>query len=990
MARFVWFLILAFGMGAFGQAPTRVVPTLSALESLKPGTTQPFVLVEGLDAGRPFAGGPKSFRWDSTNALPTNAIRRGTATGVGRWIHDWDGDAQLFGAYPGVESSLAISNALAARNDVYLPYGTYLVKYPIEVGKQKTLRGTSPGHFNRTLLAATADHVGPAMVLTYDQYPVVKDLFLFGNQTVKGTLDGILRYKAGKENEINALFENLMFMSLHTAISIGDEGRVGGTAKANIGRLVNISAYDLTGNGVELAAQDYLHYVAIMGELGSFASRPWPYIAGTNETYGVLFCGNGATAQGGTMWGFKYGFGSIYPRFNTHVGGWVEYCSYLANQTGGGIIYGTVHAPSTKFNPNDKGRWVSFNQSPSAPYFPQRYPAVKDHLKASMFFNEGSGNYSVDRSGNGNHATWPANAGYWIKGGPFGSYFRRTNSFLSLPANTVPAGSNVTAIVLARADPNAVGVRPQLWRQMFDSSDYRAIEMVPESPLANILTAYGSGGADRQGVFLGEHYYNSSNEFAHYMTAWDATVNSNYVRGVFFDVRGTNNTVSGNNFGMNLGVVPSSNCWIDIAHVAVFDKALEAAEVHDYLAWIYGSTKFREPFDPHFSSTVNATNGQTLIPNAPITKVQAASTAGATLALANGTLDGQRWSIVGSSDTQVAVLPTGLSNLQSGRAVRLLSGVLVSMVWDATAAKWMLISEGGTPATSTKTVSTFDRYALASGQLILDPTGDGNMGTNWTQFLSGWTYWTNAWRFNSSDPLNNYAAITSPGITGLRGGGWYRVEVNLASPAAISGTAFVEVRLGNATIGRIYNGQTSVVWDSVRSGSLSSALQVQCIPGNSGSVDLIVDSVDVRVWSGGDVFGSATIPGNSLGSTSDRFTFTAFGDMLSTTNSKSVALVLANASTNAPQILDQWSLATTSTAPWSVGANLFYTATNQGLFLLTGGGTNRMGTITLPAGGSWSGDAYLGIVGIQSVTNGILRLRGLDADLGFRNQPMQP
>lgn len=98
MARFVWFLILAFGMGAFGQAPTRVVPTLSALDALKPGTTQPFVLVEGLDAGRPFAGGPKSFRWDSTNALPTNAIRRGTATGVGRWVHDWDGDVQVFGA----------------------------------------------------------------------------------------------------------------------------------------------------------------------------------------------------------------------------------------------------------------------------------------------------------------------------------------------------------------------------------------------------------------------------------------------------------------------------------------------------------------------------------------------------------------------------------------------------------------------------------------------------------------------------------------------------------------------------------------------------------------------------------------------------------------------------------------------------------------------------------------------------------------------------
>lgn len=969
----------------------RKARTISELEWIVPAYDGEEVEVQGLLSYGDLKGGPWRFVYRSGSTGATNGLCRLTATGVGRWTNEfWNGDAQIFGAIPGTECSLAISNALRHRNDVVLGYGTYYVKYPIEVGKQKTLRGSSPGHFNRSVLQATADHVGPAILVTYDQYPVVKDLFVYGNNTVKATLDGVLRYKPGAENEINALFENLMFMSLHTAISLGEEGRSGGSAKANIGRLVNISAYDLTGNGVELAAQDYLHYVAIMGELGSFASRPWPYIQGTNDTYGVLFCGNGATAQGGTMWGFKYGFGGgVYPRFNTHVSGWVEYCSYLANQPGGGIIYGTVHAPTTRFNANDKGRWVTYNQSPSAPYYPGRYPSVKDHLKASLFFNEGAGNFSVDRSGNGNHATWPANAGYWVKGGPFGAYFRRTNSFLSLPAATVPGNSNVTAIVLARADPAAVGVRPQLWRQIFDSNDFRAIGMVPESPLALTITAYGAGGSDSKGVFLGEHYYNSSNEFAHYMAAWDAGVNSNYVRGVFFDERWTNKTVSGSNFGMNLGVIPSGNCWIDIAHVAIFDKALEAAEVHDYLAWIYGATKFREPFDDHFSGLVTATNGQVLIPNAPITRVRAASTSGATLNLASGTVDGQRWAIIGASDNQVAVLPAGLANFQAGRSVRLLTGVMVSLVWDTALGKWVIVSEGGTPAASSKTVSVAERYGLAAGHTLMDPAGDGNMGTNWTQFLGGWSYLGNAWRFNSGDPTNNYAAITSPGIPGLRPGGRYRVELQLASPAVITGNADVQVKLGNETFGYLHHGGTSWVWESARCGSLSLALQVQCTPG-SGSIDITVDSVAVRIWSEGDVFGSATIPANALSSVSDRFAFNAFGDALSTTNAKSLALAFGNASTNPPIILDRWQLASTSSVPWMVGANLYYIATNQAYFMVTGGGTNRMGVITLPGGASWSEETYLGVLGIQSVTNGILRLQGIDADLGFRSLAPSP
>lgn len=42
-------------------------------------------------------GAAKLFRYDSTNALSTNAIRRSARNGVGRWVHDWDGDVQAFG-----------------------------------------------------------------------------------------------------------------------------------------------------------------------------------------------------------------------------------------------------------------------------------------------------------------------------------------------------------------------------------------------------------------------------------------------------------------------------------------------------------------------------------------------------------------------------------------------------------------------------------------------------------------------------------------------------------------------------------------------------------------------------------------------------------------------------------------------------------------------------------------------------------------------------
>lgn len=92
-------LILLLVPGAFAQAPSRVASTLSGLLAMKPGETQPHVQVLGFSSPGDW-GPPKTFRYDATNALATNAIRRATALGSGRWVHDWDGDVAAFGVLP--------------------------------------------------------------------------------------------------------------------------------------------------------------------------------------------------------------------------------------------------------------------------------------------------------------------------------------------------------------------------------------------------------------------------------------------------------------------------------------------------------------------------------------------------------------------------------------------------------------------------------------------------------------------------------------------------------------------------------------------------------------------------------------------------------------------------------------------------------------------------------------------------------------------------
>lgn len=127
MKRLLPFLLL-LGMSAFGQAPTRIVNSLTQLDAWYPSYGQPAVSVLGHTV--PGDWGPaKLFRYDRTNALATNAVRRATIIGTGRWVHDWDGDVRAFGALgDGVTlCNNALSNAWAVSRRLYFPKGRYLI-----------------------------------------------------------------------------------------------------------------------------------------------------------------------------------------------------------------------------------------------------------------------------------------------------------------------------------------------------------------------------------------------------------------------------------------------------------------------------------------------------------------------------------------------------------------------------------------------------------------------------------------------------------------------------------------------------------------------------------------------------------------------------------------------------------------------------------------------------------------------------------------------
>lgn len=93
----------------------------------------------------------KIFRWDVTNALATNALRIKAAPSVGRYIHDWDGDARLFGAFNssvsdvGATINIANTNAVALGIPLLLPEGSFKVSTWINLISGSHIRGKGMG-----------------------------------------------------------------------------------------------------------------------------------------------------------------------------------------------------------------------------------------------------------------------------------------------------------------------------------------------------------------------------------------------------------------------------------------------------------------------------------------------------------------------------------------------------------------------------------------------------------------------------------------------------------------------------------------------------------------------------------------------------------------------------------------------------------------------------------------------------------------------------
>lgn len=94
------FILLLSCLAALGQ-PSTTVDTIAQLVARKPLTNSTQVVyVKGNAASGDRGMEPISFRYDQTSTAPTSMVCLATATGVGRWVHDWQGDVRVFGAKP--------------------------------------------------------------------------------------------------------------------------------------------------------------------------------------------------------------------------------------------------------------------------------------------------------------------------------------------------------------------------------------------------------------------------------------------------------------------------------------------------------------------------------------------------------------------------------------------------------------------------------------------------------------------------------------------------------------------------------------------------------------------------------------------------------------------------------------------------------------------------------------------------------------------------
>lgn len=210
------FILLLSCLAAFSQ-PSTTVDTIADLVARKPLTNSTQVVyVKGHAASGDRGMEPLAFRYDQTSTAPTSMVCLATATGIGRWVHDWNGDVRAFGALPddGIDDSVALQAAanysITRRLYLHLPSGAaggiYQVTNTITMTNAANNRPTGGGFRGYGIGRSRILHTG------FNQ-PVIKMRGL--GMTLSGLTIGYLNAQ-GNTNTSAYCIEFPGFNSMHT------------------------------------------------------------------------------------------------------------------------------------------------------------------------------------------------------------------------------------------------------------------------------------------------------------------------------------------------------------------------------------------------------------------------------------------------------------------------------------------------------------------------------------------------------------------------------------------------------------------------------------------------------------------------------------------------------------------------------------------------------------------------------------------------------
>jgi hypothetical protein len=180
-------ILLACCYTALAQ-PATTVNTLADLQRRKPLTNSiETVYVRSAATNQPFTK-PLPYRYEQTSALSTNRFCLETGTGIGRWVHDWDGNVLDFGlsktasaAVNGAafRAALLYSDSLTnGRVEIKIPPGTYMVDHmgtnvatnvrgenwtDISLADSMTIIIQEPGNTNDLMVLSSTNWVKPTI-----------------------------------------------------------------------------------------------------------------------------------------------------------------------------------------------------------------------------------------------------------------------------------------------------------------------------------------------------------------------------------------------------------------------------------------------------------------------------------------------------------------------------------------------------------------------------------------------------------------------------------------------------------------------------------------------------------------------------------------------------------------------------------------------------------------------------------------------------------